>query len=157
MRSPLQGNGIRLPHRVVLIDPRPERRAITRQLVDRHPILSVVGVAETLDEAVTEITGRHATVALMEIQMPVADGLATIGALRERFDRLCIIVCSFHNDPPTRREAERLGADGYLTKPLDVAALVKLLVTPHEAHSNASECGPPPHETESPCIQAAAR
>jgi DNA-binding NarL/FixJ family response regulator len=114
-------------HRVVVVDPRQERRTITNLFVDRHPVLTVVGLAESLAEAEEQIRAEQADVALVEIQMPVAEGLATIRGLRDGFPDLRIVVCSFHDDVTTRDEARRLGADGYLPKPLDVAELVALV------------------------------
>lgn len=116
-------------HRVVVVDPRPERRAITSLFVERCKPLTVVGLAGGLDEAETQIRAEQAGIAVVEIQMPVTEGLATIGVLHDRFPDLRIVVCSFHDDTATRDAARAQGADGYFTKPLDVAALGALVVT----------------------------
>ena len=113
--------------RVVLIDPRPERRAITRVLVDRSDVLTVVGVAVDRAEAESQIQAEQADVALVEIQMPVPEGLATIAALRGHFRDLCIIVCSFHDNAATRDAARAHGADGYLGKPIQIDELLRLI------------------------------
>ncbi|HLI56557.1 MAG TPA: response regulator transcription factor [Actinomycetota bacterium] len=117
--------------RVVLIDSRPERRAVMGVLVDQCPGLIMVGVAADLDGAATRIREQRADVAIVEIQMPVAEGLATIGALREQFPHLRIVVCSFHDDAATRQAAEVHGADAYLRKPLSARDLFALTVDPH--------------------------
>lgn len=113
--------------RVVLIDPRPERREIMSMVVDRSPRLTVVGLAASLAEAETQIRSEQADVALVEIQMPVADGVAAVGALRQAFPALRIVVCSFRNDSTTREQARVQGADGYLTKPFRVEDLLALI------------------------------
>jgi two-component system response regulator GlrR len=117
-------------HRVVIIDPREERRAITSLLVGRCPLLSVVGMAGDLVEAESQILAEQADVALLEIQLPVTEGLLVITALRDRFPVLRIVVCSFHRGLTTREEALRRGAAGYLTKPLDVGELLALAIGP---------------------------
>ncbi len=99
-------------------------------LVDRCPSLTVVGLAGSLSEAETQIRAEQADVALVEIQMPVTDGLATIGALRGQFSDLRIVVCSFHKGSATREAARSHGADGYLVKPLQVAELLALVAQP---------------------------
>ena len=116
--------------RVVLIDPREERRAITSLLVGRCPTLTVVGLAGDLAEAEPQILAERADLALLEIQLPVTEGLSVITALRERFPALRIVVCSFHRDVTTREEALRRGAHGYLTKPLDIGELLALAIDP---------------------------
>jgi len=114
----------------VLIDPREERRAITNLIIKKCRPLTVVGLAGNLDEAETQIRAERAHAALVEIQMPVTQGLATITALRNQFPDLRIVVCSFHNDPATRDAARTHGADGYLNKPLEVDDLVQVIVGP---------------------------
>jgi two-component system response regulator CitB len=123
-------SGVPLPRRVVLIDPREERRAITNLIIKQCRPLTVVGLAASLGEAETQIRAEHAHAALVEIQMPVTQGLATINALRNQFPDLRIVVCSFHSDSATRDAARTHGADSYLTKPLQVEDLVHVLVGP---------------------------
>ena len=115
--------------RVVLVDPRDERRAITTGQIARCPSLTVVGSSGSLDDADAQIRAGVADVAVIEIQMPITKGLAMIGALRERFPLLRIVVSSFHADAATRAAASVQGADGYLPKPLDTRDLVALIST----------------------------
>lgn len=129
------------PRRVVLIDPREERRALMNMVVDRCPGLIVVGLAGSLAEAEGQIRTEGAEVALVEIQMPVADGLTTIVALREQFPDLRIVVCSFQKDSVTREAARAHGADGYLVKPLHVEDLLALVMAPPPA-PNDGEAAP---------------
>lgn len=113
--------------RIVLIDPRSERGAVTRLLIRGCPTLAVVGLAADLGAAAVQIRAEHADAALVEIQMPVTEGLAAIAALREGFPELRIVVCSFRDDAATRAAAQEAGADGYLKKPLEVSALLRLV------------------------------
>ncbi len=116
--------------RVVLIDPREARRAIMSYFVKQSPLLTVVGLAATLAEASALIASEQAQVALVEIQMPLAEGLATIAALRAEFPDLRIVVCSFLNDPATQESARASGADGYLSKPPSLMDLRMLVSGP---------------------------
>jgi two-component system invasion response regulator UvrY len=122
--------------RVVVIDDRPERRAVTDFLLERSPLLDVVGSAGTLAEAEAAIRAGDANAALVEVQMPVPRGLTLIGALRERFSDLAIVVCSFRDDAITQAEARTQGADGYLSKPLQVEDLLAVLRTCAEARDD---------------------
>ena len=117
-----------LPRRVVLIDPREERRAITNLIIEQCQPLTVVGLAGSLGEADERIRAEHADAAVVEIQMPVTKGLEVIKGLRDQFPDLKIVVCSFHNDPATRDAARTHGADGYVTKPFEVDDLVQVIV-----------------------------
>jgi DNA-binding NarL/FixJ family response regulator len=117
-------------HRVVLVDPRDARRAVMSYFVEQFPEMTVVGEAANLEEAAASIASEQANVALVEIQMPLADGLATIGGLRSQFADLRIVVCSFLNDAGTRALALASGADGYLAKPPSARDLLTLVTDP---------------------------
>ncbi len=117
-------------HRVVLVDPREARRAVMSYFVEQFSEMTVVGLAGSLEEAVASIRSEQADVALVEIQMPLAEGLATIGALRSEFADLRIVVCSFLNDTVTRDLAVSSGANGYLAKPPSARDLLRLVTDP---------------------------
>ena len=74
--------------------------------------------------------------------MPVPEGLATIGALRERFPDLRIVVCSFHDDAATCESARMRGADGYLTKPIQIDDLLGLIFVPARSTADADRADP---------------
>lgn len=111
---------------VVLVDVRPERRAVMRTLLEGSGMLSVVGEADSALGAVEEVGRTVAEVAIVEIQ-PVDDGLATVATLRQHFPQLRIVVCSFHQGAATKRSATDNGADAYLAKPVDYPSLRALL------------------------------
>ena len=116
--------------RVVLVDGRPDRRGVVRYLVEGIEAVVVVGEAGTQAHALTCVDESRADVVVLDIQMPLDEGLATVAALRAHSPRLGIIVCSFHVDPDTKRRALDLGADAYLDKPvsaLDVTAALRRL------------------------------
>jgi DNA-binding NarL/FixJ family response regulator len=64
---------------------------------------------------------------VVEIQMPLASGLATIAALRADYPGLRIVVCTFHGDSSTREQAAAAGADAYLLKPVNARDLRRAL------------------------------
>ena len=116
--------------RVLVIDSRSERRELMRYVIQliSTPV-TVVGFAEDPDGAVAAVERLRPDVALVEIQLPVTRGLATIAALRGCSPTLRIIVCSFHHEALTRQQAADAGADAYLVKPVsprDLDALLRL-------------------------------
>jgi CheY-like chemotaxis protein len=110
--------------RVVLIDSRSERRAVMRRVVEQAlGVDTVVAQVGSEAEAVAAVERRLADAAVVEIQMPVADGLSVIAALRAVRPSLLIVVCTFHADRHTKEQAAEAGADSYLVKPFSARDL----------------------------------
>ena len=114
--------------RVLLVDARPERRELIRHLVEGTGLVGVdVAEAGSSAEAVDHLDREDRDVAVVEIQMPVPEGLDTIAALRRRSSELRIVVCSFHGDAATKELAMAHGADTYLDKPVNAESLAGVL------------------------------
>jgi two-component system, sensor histidine kinase and response regulator len=66
---------------------------------------------------------------LMDLQMPVLDGLAATRRLRAqpRFDALPVIACTAHAMAEEIQRSRDAGMQGYLTKPLSMAEVVRVL------------------------------
>jgi len=64
---------------------------------------------------------------LLDLRMPVLDGLETLARLRPRHPRLPVVLVSGDNLGPNWSFYSAAGADAYLVKPLDVDTLSALL------------------------------
>jgi len=121
-----EGDGVR----VVAVDSRRERRHVIRRLLEQCVEPAEIGEADSREAAV-EVVGRcRPDVVILEIAMPVAEGLDTITALRLMSPPPRIVVCSFHHDATTIQAALDRGADAYLTKPAGTADLRAALGLP---------------------------
>ncbi|MER8153574.1 response regulator transcription factor [Streptomyces sp. NPDC094472] len=81
--------------------------------------IEVVGAARDGAEAV-ELTERlRPDVVLMDLNMPVLDGVAATAALRERVPGSAVLVLTTYVDDDSVFPALRAGARGYLTKDAD--------------------------------------
>jgi DNA-binding NarL/FixJ family response regulator len=115
----------------LVIDGRHDRRQLMRFVVEQGgDDVTVVGYADGPATALEAVDRLDATAVLLEIQLPVSQGLDTISALRLEHPALRIIVCSFHHDAATKRAALDRGADAYLIKPLSPRDLHPLLRSP---------------------------
>ena len=65
--------------------------------------------------------GIEPTVAviLSDINMPGMDGLQLLGAIKERFPDLPVMMVTAYGDNERRRRADELGAFEFVTKPVD--------------------------------------
>ncbi len=114
-----------------MIDDKHDRRQLMRQVLEvSTDEVAVVGFAESATSAVETVDRLDATAVLVEIQIPVSEGLAAVSALRYGRPNLRIIVCSFYDDPTTKNAALAQGADAYVTKPVSSRELRRLLRSP---------------------------
>ncbi len=103
---------------VVLVDDRDARRDIMHQVVGGDGVrASVVADAHSRASALLAVGQHHPDAVVVDIRMPVAEGLRTVLDLRQAFPGLGIVVCSFDLDPATVRDALVAGANTCLAKP----------------------------------------
>jgi DNA-binding NarL/FixJ family response regulator len=101
--------------RVLLVDDHHGFRKELRLLLEDCGIV-VVAEGENGQEAVELATGTDADVLLMDLRMPVMDGLEAARALRDRVPALPVIILSAYEDPALKSEADAADAYAYLVK-----------------------------------------
>jgi DNA-binding NarL/FixJ family response regulator len=109
--------------RVVLADDQALLRGGVRMVLDPEPDIEVVGEAADGREALTAVRSVHPDVLLLDVRMPVLDGL---GVLRElAADPVRVVVLTTFDLDEYVYEALRLGAAGFLLKDAEPAELLQ--------------------------------
>jgi DNA-binding NarL/FixJ family response regulator len=103
---------------VVIVDDQPLVREGLRVLIDATDDMAVVGEAGDGYAAISQVRANTPAVALIDIQMPVMDGLEAIAELRRHrsLDETRIIVLTTFGLDEYVLRALQEGADGYLLK-----------------------------------------
>lgn len=104
------------PISVFLADDVPDFRYLTRLLVEEDPGLRVVGDCGGWECCLTQIVELKPDVALMDHLMPGPSMADRLRALRERAPETAVIIFSGMPERLLAREAEEVGAAGYLSK-----------------------------------------
>ncbi|KJL47498.1 Response regulator protein VraR [Microbacterium hydrocarbonoxydans] len=121
--------------RVVLVDDQALFRAGVRMLVASQPDLDVVGEAGDGREAIDVVRSTRPDVVLMDIRMPVMDGLtATTQILAEPEPPRIVMLTTFDLDEAAAR-AIRQGASGFLLKDADPEFLLAAIRTVNSGSS----------------------
>jgi DNA-binding NarL/FixJ family response regulator len=109
-------------------------------------------LADECDVIGTAIDGRQALEAAMElkpdvlvldISMPVMNGIETADRLRQAGAKTRIVFLTVHDDPDYAREALKAGALGYVIKPRIASDLVAAINEVHAGRSFVSPLSPP--------------
>ncbi len=78
--------------------------------------IQVVGQAANGEEALHQVEALHPDVVLMDVRMPVMDGIAATRELNARFPEVGVIILTTFEDDETVFEGLEAGARGYLLK-----------------------------------------
>jgi two-component system chemotaxis response regulator CheB len=107
--------------RVFLVDDAAAVRRLVSAALNRDPDLEVVGTAADGQMALSRLDQSQPDVVLLDLEMPVMDGLQTLVALRKTHPRLPVIMFSRFTQRGVEAtvHALTLGADDYVPKPGD--------------------------------------
>lgn len=105
--------------RILIVDDSAVMRSLLRSVVCADPSLEVAGTAVDGASALSSIGVLHPDLILLDVEMPVMDGLATLREMRRRGHRMPVIMCSSltHRGARVTLEALACGASDYVAKP----------------------------------------
>jgi len=98
------------------------RQAIRRALEDAG--MTVVAEAGDGGEAVRLAGELHPDVVVMDVSMPVLDGVEATRRIHDDLPDLPIVIITMHGDEALRRDAVNAGAAGFLTKDVSMQEVV---------------------------------
>ena len=136
MSEPLAGRPAAQPPITVLIaDDHPVVRQGLHVLMSVHEDIEVVGEATDGGEAVALAADLDPDVILLDLKLPVLDGVAVLRELRELRIRARSLVLTSSADHAMVTLAVAAGAAGFLYKDVDPDALVRAVRSVHDGHT----------------------
>ncbi len=113
--------------KVLLVEDTEDNRMMMRRLLE----LSGYRVSEAVNglEAVKAAEEETPSIILMDLSLPIVDGLAATRRIRQlpAMARVPIIAVSAHDTADFHAEALAAGCDAYITKPVDYTELEDLI------------------------------
>ncbi len=121
------------PIRVALVDDQALFRTGIRMLIDSQPDLQFVGEAGDGAEGVELVRRTRADVVLMDVRMPVMDGITATAEIVERggADAAKVLVLTTFDFDEAAAKAIRAGASGFVLKDADPEFLLAAVRTVH--------------------------
>lgn len=102
--------------RVLIVDDQPAVRFGLRMQIALVPGLTVVGEACNGEEAIRLARSLQPDLVLMDVKMPVLDGLAATKQLLEQQPDCVVVILTIQDDCETRERARAAGADAFVAK-----------------------------------------
>jgi DNA-binding response OmpR family regulator len=111
--------------RVLVVDDEPDAVELLREFlkVKGYEVL----VASNGEEAVHKVKQDRPHLILLDVRLPKVNGLEVLKQVREIDHEVGIIMVTAVNEEETGRQALKLGAFDYITKPLDFKYLERSL------------------------------
>lgn len=127
--------------RVVLVDDEPMVCGFLRTILESAADIEVVDTAHDGSAGVKAVTRQRPDVVLMDLRMPVMDGLTAIERIMELSDPPAVVVLTTFDADEYVLRALRAGAVGFLVKstpPEDLIGLVRVAAEGHTVLSAAA-------------------
>ena len=116
--------------RVLLADDQPLVRTGFRMILESEPDIEVVGEVGDGSDAVRQARRLRPDVVVMDIQMPIQDGISATAQIAAAGDARVLILTTFHLDENVI-SALRSGASGFLLKDVDAGRLLDAIRVVH--------------------------
>ena len=114
---------------VLIVDDNKNVRETLKAVLQIMPGIDVVGVAQNGQEAVELVKKLNPDVVLMDLEMPVMDGMKAAQKIKSKSLETRVIIFSIHNDESTKRKARMSGADRFVEKGIPIHQLKNTIVS----------------------------
>lgn len=112
-------------HRIIIVDDRLPSRKGLRALLLTQPDIQVVGEAANGRQAIQIIQEKQPDVVLMDLSMPVMDGVEATREIKKKWSRMRVVILTLYEE--RREESLAAGADGFLVKGCPPEELFRVL------------------------------
>ena len=105
------------------------------KILSSDPDLEVVGVAFNGEDALSQIPDSRPDLVLMDLKMPIMNGVVTTRKIREKYPDILVLVLTTYDDDEWIFDAIRGGAAGYLLKDTPPKELITAIKGTYEGKS----------------------
>lgn len=124
--------------RVLVVDDQSIVRQGLSSLLEVQPDLQVVGDAENGEIAIERVAVLQPDIVLMDIRMPLMDGVAATKIICQQFPSTKVLVLTTFDDNEFVLSAMRFGAKGYLLKDVSVEELTLAIRAVYKGYTQFS-------------------
>ena len=120
------------PIKVAIADDHVLFRAGVKSALSVHKDIKMIAEADNGMQLLTVLKHVQPDVILLDIQMPIMDGINTLPEIKKIYPEIKVIMLTMHNDHSMISKLMELGANSYLTKNSDSEIIYQAVKTVHE-------------------------
>ncbi|MBW4623281.1 MAG: response regulator transcription factor [Cyanosarcina radialis HA8281-LM2] len=121
--------------RLLLVDDQIIIRQGIRSLLESQPDFQVVGEAENGSQAIAKIQQLQPDVILMDVRMPIVDGVAATQIISQQFPQVKVLILTTFDDDEYVYQGMQFGAKGYLLKDTPIETLANAIRSVDAGHT----------------------
>lgn len=121
--------------RLLLVDDQELIRRGLTALLTTDPNLEVIGEAGNGQEAVTLVAQLNPDVVLMDVRMPIVDGVSGTRQICQQFPKTKVLMLTTFDDQEYVAQALQAGASGYLLKDTPFEELTQAIDLVHKGYT----------------------
>ncbi|WML28995.1 response regulator transcription factor [Neobacillus sp. OS1-32] len=108
-----------MPYQVLIADDHPHARRAILEILEDDNLFSIAGQAKNGKEAIQLCEELNPDILLIDIEMPVMNGLEATKIIKEKFPLIKVIILSVSDNVGDLFTAIQYGAQGYLLKNME--------------------------------------
>ncbi|MEM7592947.1 MAG: response regulator transcription factor [Cyanobacteria bacterium P01_A01_bin.83] len=120
--------------KILIVDDQKTVQEILSSYVNADPGLELIGCADNGQEAIELIKVHHPHIVLMDIEMPIMDGLEATQIISEKFINTSVLIITVHNEDSYLNSAVQVGAKGYLKKNTPEKELINAIYSAYKGY-----------------------
>jgi len=124
---PSEGAAATAPARVLLVDDHALLRTGVANIINQEPDLHVIAEAGDGVEALAAFDRHHPDVTLLDLRMPVMEGVEVVRQIRARDPRALVVVLTTYDTDDEISQALKAGAKAYVLKDISAEDLVNCI------------------------------
>jgi DNA-binding NarL/FixJ family response regulator len=113
-----------VPKRIMVVDDNPAIRRALRNILEFTDGWVVCGEAVDGREGIEKAKQLHPDLIVLDVSMPVMNGLDAARVLHQIMPQVPLILCSLHTDEVLRKEAIHAGVDAVISKAQNMQTLI---------------------------------
>lgn len=122
--------------KILIADDVKETRDIVKKIIEFEEDFEIVGEALDGEDAIEKIKQLKPDVVLMDINMPVLNGLEATERITSQFKEVIVIIMSVQGESEYLRKAMFYGAKEYIIKPFNYDTLVNTIKLTYDRYKS---------------------